>query len=355
MTHVFVAPHPDDAALSCGGLIASLREVGQSVTILTVYSGGADGSLASNEVQREALGFGTKTLWPDSQAFNRSNIASEYPVPVTSGAPWQADPARVEATQERANTQARQFWQRAAWTRSANVTNEVHDGRPLRDDLPTQGTLATYDLSVADRAAIRRAEDERYAWFIEAALVQLDLADAVHRGYEGDDALLGEPAPDDEPPVDLLRREILRLEPQHVYLPAAIGGHVDHRLCRDAGLALLAEPPAWVMPGPSLIGRLSLYEDFPYAWWSGRSGREALEEQGVVLPEGVTLEARYADISDQLERKSAGLRVYASQMPLLFDDEQRMLDAVAGFAARTAQEGGVGSGAAERYWGVVSS
>ena len=39
MTHVFVAPHPDDVALSCGGLIASLRELGQSITILTVYSG----------------------------------------------------------------------------------------------------------------------------------------------------------------------------------------------------------------------------------------------------------------------------------------------------------------------------
>ena len=28
MTHVFISPHPDDAALSCGGLIASLRELG---------------------------------------------------------------------------------------------------------------------------------------------------------------------------------------------------------------------------------------------------------------------------------------------------------------------------------------
>ena len=43
MTHVFVAPHPDDVALSCGGLIASLRELGQNVTIITVFSGdGAD-------------------------------------------------------------------------------------------------------------------------------------------------------------------------------------------------------------------------------------------------------------------------------------------------------------------------
>ena len=39
MTHVFVAPHPDDVALSCGGLLASLRELGQNVTILTVFSG----------------------------------------------------------------------------------------------------------------------------------------------------------------------------------------------------------------------------------------------------------------------------------------------------------------------------
>ncbi len=39
MTHVFVAPHPDDVALSCGGLIASLRELGQNVAILTLYSG----------------------------------------------------------------------------------------------------------------------------------------------------------------------------------------------------------------------------------------------------------------------------------------------------------------------------
>ena len=39
MTHVFVAPHPDDVALSCGGLIASLRELGQNVAIITVFSG----------------------------------------------------------------------------------------------------------------------------------------------------------------------------------------------------------------------------------------------------------------------------------------------------------------------------
>ena len=65
----------------------------------------------------------------------------------------------------------------------------------------------------------RQVEDERWAYFIEAALVDLDLPDAIHRGYEGDDAILGPADPGDEPPVDMLRREILRLEPQQLRLP----------------------------------------------------------------------------------------------------------------------------------------
>ena len=40
-----------------------------------------------------------------------------------------------------------------------------------------------------------------------------------------------------EADVDLLRREIARLEPSRVYFPMGIGGHVDHQLARQAGLA----------------------------------------------------------------------------------------------------------------------
>jgi LmbE family N-acetylglucosaminyl deacetylase len=272
---------------------------------------------------------------------------------VTADAPWAADAGRLDATQAYANTQARQFWQRAAWTRSANVTNDTYPDRPLADALGTQGTLSRAALDAADLTAMRRAEDERYAYFVEASIVDLDLPDAIHRGYEGDDALLGTPAEDDEPPIEALRREILRLEPQQVYAPLAVGGHVDHRLCRDAVLALLDEPRSWVMPAPDLVGLVSFYEDFPYAWWNGFSGLSDLDGQGFDLPDGLALEPRYADISDQLERKSAGIRLYATQIPLLFDGEQGLLDDVAGYAARVAQDGRVGSAAAERYWGVV--
>ncbi len=355
MTHVFISPHPDDAALSCGGLIASLRELGQAVTIISVFSGGPGSGSALTDYQRTALGFGNKALWPLTEAFDRNDILPDVPVVATPGgsAPWAADPERIVLTQERANTQARQFWQRASWTRAANVTNVPSSDRPLADDVPGQGTLEGIDFDSADAAAVRRAEDERYAWFMETSLVDLGLPDAVYRGYVGDDELLGGPRPDDEPPLAALRREIMRLEPQQIYFPLGIGGHVDHVLTRDVAISLLHSPRGWVMPGPDMSDRLSFYEDFPYAWWSDFAGQADLPLDSASLGEGRALQARYADIGEFLDRKVAGLRVYRSQIEQLFHSDQGMLDDVAGYARRVAFDGSVGTGAAERYWSVV--
>jgi LmbE family N-acetylglucosaminyl deacetylase len=352
MTHVFVSPHPDDIALSCGGLVASLRELGQSVTILTVYSGAAGGGRMT-DYQRAALGFGGKANHPLTEAFRRENIAADYAISghVVDEPPWLADPDRLEVTQQRANTQARQFWQRAAWTRSANITNLESDERPVADSIGGQGSLEAVDFTGADVAAMRRVEEERYAYFSEASVIFLDLPDAVYRGYEGDAQLLGAVRDDDPAPFELLRSEIVRLEPQMVYFPLAVGGHVDHQLCREVGLSLLAEQRRWVMPGPAFVGRLSFYEDFPYAWWNDWSGSF---DDGVRLdlPTGVGIEAQYSDISDVLARKAAGIRVYASQLPQMFESDQALLDDLYGFHARVALAGGV-SGYAERYWATV--
>src|SRR5262245_59444554 len=125
MSHVFVAPHPDDVALSCGGLIAGLRELGQQVTILTVYSGSGAGN-GLTAYQREALGFGSKALWPDTEAFNRAGIRADYPPnpdPDRYLPAWQADPDRLDATQEDADQSAKRFWQRASWYRRASIHN----------------------------------------------------------------------------------------------------------------------------------------------------------------------------------------------------------------------------------------
>ena len=353
MTHVFVAPHPDDVALSCGGLIASLRELGQNVTILTLYSGSGNAEQLT-PYQREALGFGSKAAWPVSEAFNRAHLQADFPGDAAA-APWQATKEGLDATQGEADAAAKRFWQRSSWYRRARIHNESLAGQPVIDDLATQGAVLTSERTDAaaagDTMATRRLEDERFAAFAEVSVVWLDLPDAVFRGYEGDDQLLGAPRTDDPAPVDLLRREIARLEPSRIYLPLGIGGHVDHQLARDAGIALLHDARAWVMPGPDYAERTVFYEDFPYAWWEdfGRLG-DLPPDSLAALPDGVSLTADFADVGDVLERKIQGILQYESQIERLFDDRQAAAAAVRAYAARVADIGSVASGAAERYW-----
>ena len=353
MTHVFVAPHPDDVALSCGGLIASLRELGQNVAILTLYSGTGNADRLT-PYQREALGFGSKSVWPVTEAFNRAHLEADFPADSAS-APWQASKEGLDATQSDADTAAKRFWQRSSWYRRASIHAESLHGQPLIDDLSSQGAVLTTELTDAAAAgetmAQRRLEDERFAAFAEASIIWLDLPDAVFRGYEGDDELLGTPRADDPAPVDLLRREIARLEPQRIYLPMGIGGHVDHQLARDAGIALLHDARRWVMPGPDYGSMMAFYEDFPYAYWED-FGRIEDMPGGTIpgLPADLSLTAEFADVGDQLERKIRGIALYESQIERLFTDDRAMGGAVRAYAAKVADLGGVAGGAAERYW-----
>jgi LmbE family N-acetylglucosaminyl deacetylase len=361
MTHVFVAPHPDDAALSCGGLIASLRELGQNVTILTVFSGagGPNGNGNGNGLtgyQREALGFGSKAMWPVTEAFNRANVRNDWPVydDPQFAPPWAATSDRLEATQAEADAAAKRFWQRSSWYRRANIRAESLAGQTVIDTLPTQGAVYTEEVmdaaAAGDIAALRRIEDERFAYFAEASVVFLDLPDAVYRGYDGDDQLLGAPRDGDLDAYDVIRREITRLEPQKVYVPLGIGNHVDHQLCREVGVRLLAEGRRWVMPGPNYAGIVTFYEDFPYAWWREFRRLDDLPDTALDgLPADVSLAPEYADITDQVERKITGIGMYRSQMDRLFGGIDRMAGAVRAFGTEIGALGGL-DGLAERYW-----
>ena len=201
-----------------------------------------------------------------------------------------------------------------------------------------------------DLMARRRVEDERFAYFAEAAIVFLDLPDAVFRGYQDDDQLLGEPSPDDEPPFDVLRREIERLEPQRVYFPLGIGGHVDHQLSRTVGMQLLGLNRDWIMPGPDYAGSVVFYEDFPYAWWEDFRRIEDLPAQVLAgLPPDIALAPQFADVTDQIEKKITGITIYESQLERLFDGPREMADAVRSHAKIVAETGAI-DGLAERYW-----
>ena len=86
-----------------------------------------------SDYQRAALGFGTKAVWPLTRGVPTRQHRRRLPGDAARRhPPWAADPERLDATQERANTQARQFWQRAAWTRSANITNVETDRATAR-------------------------------------------------------------------------------------------------------------------------------------------------------------------------------------------------------------------------------
>jgi LmbE family N-acetylglucosaminyl deacetylase len=293
VTHVFISPHPDDAALSCGGLIARLRDRGEPVAILTVFSGpGTLDRLTPH--QRLALGFGSKEKW---QPGDDADLASP-------NAPTSPDLAEAGAA----------------------------------------GAAPTPEPVMA----VRRAEDESFARFVGATVVFLNLPDAVFRGYEGDAELMGEPRPDDPAPVEGLRAALADLAPGFVYLPFGIGGHVDHRLARRAAIALLAEP------GSLDLDRTIFYEDFPYALTTGFERLEQLDPEILPsLPAGVTLTPEYVDIADLLDRKLDGLRAYESQLGRLFGGDNPMASDVREHARRVGALGG--SRPSERYWRVATS
>jgi LmbE family N-acetylglucosaminyl deacetylase len=279
VSHVFVSPHPDDAALSCGGLIARLRERGEAVAIVTLFSGAGSGDRLT-AYQRLALGFGAQEKWRPGDDAPESDAAGFVPTP-----------------------------------------EQV--------------------------MAVRRAEDESFARLAGASVVFVNLPDAVFRGYQGDAELMGAPRPDDPPPTAELRAVLDSLAPATIYLPLSVGGHVDHRAARRAGMALLAEP------GSPYRDRTLFYEDFPYAHTTGFERLDQLDPEIVPsLPAGATLTPEYVPIGDVIDRKLAGLRVYASQHGRLFGGDDPMARDVRDHAARVGRIGGVES--AERYWRVTT-
>jgi LmbE family N-acetylglucosaminyl deacetylase len=98
-------------------------------------------------------------------------------------------------------------------------------------------------LASATAVTARRAEDVAALALAESEAVHLDLLDEQYRGDRD--------APRDEL-VELLREHLVGA--REVWLPAGLGGHVDHIAARDAGLLATAAGQ-----------RIRLYADLPYA------------------------------------------------------------------------------------------
>ncbi|MGD2114198.1 MAG: PIG-L family deacetylase [Acidobacteriota bacterium] len=161
-------------------------------------------------------------------------------------------------------------------------------------------------------SALRAREERRFARASGLALELLSLPDSSAIGLSDDDEMVADPATD--PRRDDVTAALSgRVAGVDVLLVcAAIGGHVDHRLVRDAALAHTTAP------------LVLLYEDLPYA----------AELDGPAVPPpladpGPAPREHRIDVTGVLDRKRERLRIYRSQ--LTEDDVDQVLAYAAGF------------------------
>ncbi len=184
----------------------------------------------------------------------------------------------------------------------------------------------------ADYMALRRAEDGAFAAVTGVRDVRhWPFAEAPHRGYDSAPALFaGAYAGDDiwRPVADALRELAAELNPDAVFAPQGLGGHVDHgqviRAVIDAGLA----------------PRTLWYRDTPYALRDPDARSSpllpvGLEERAVMLSEGV------------LVRKIIGAQAYGTQIGFQFGGPDEVARKLSAFHALEAERAGLG-GYAER-------
>jgi LmbE family N-acetylglucosaminyl deacetylase len=170
-----------------------------------------------------------------------------------------------------------------------------------------------WGLSLADVSTARRREDQAAAARVGADVLWLDFLDAIYRdpkAYAGDkDALFGPAAPDDPLPAQLAEAlaEIAACCPgAALHAPLGVGLHVDHRAVHAAAV--------------EVGGRaVSFYDDYPYVAYPG-----ALERRLETLGGAASWTATVRPIDDTLADRIEAIRLYRSQIGLLFGDEEIM-------------------------------
>lgn len=250
MNHTIFSPHSDDAVLCCGGMMARFIDIGDSVTVHTIFC---------------AL--------PERPY---SPLAEEF---------------------------------HAKW---GNPDNMVR---------------------------LRRAEDEAAAAKLGAGMIYGPLHEPLYRVDENGEwmyftvqDIFSPRHPADDRLVSQLIGYISAvpdLEQSRLYFPLGIGQHIDHLITFEAGLHFHGS-------GFDVV----FYEDFPYAI-RGNSLQERLGQLQGFTSRTVTMEEAH------LQAKIEAFGYYRSQIPMLFQQFDRVPEIFRNYASAVA---GDGRSLAERLW-----
>jgi LmbE family N-acetylglucosaminyl deacetylase len=230
--------------------------------------------------------------------------------------------------------------QKAAGMKTLVIT--VFGGMP-RDNVLSpfaSQTLQRTGLGLDPCAATerRREEDAAAMQLLGADTLWLDFLDAIYRGtppyYPSDETLFGSVHQGDlnidEQLAAILATIHERAPLAVLYAPLGIGHHVDHQLCCSAADRLAQQKVS-----------VKFFEDFPYVTRPG-----ALVARQKEL--GIDMEPELVEVSAQVRAKEEAIALYGSQVPQLFQSEDRMRQAVREYSSslRRAYPGIM----IERYW-----
>ncbi|MEG4121575.1 hypothetical protein QUA43_29410 [Microcoleus sp. N9_B4] len=159
--------------------------------------------------------------------------------------------------------------------------------------------------SVEEASAIRDAEDLAYAAKVGLKHKGLGLRDVTLRGYPDleDSIFTVTDYRQDPGAVESIETIQSFLDEQtemtRLWVPLAIGNHIDHVLLLKAVLGWKAKPELEVI----------FYEDVPYAGFEELDSIETWVQQVIG-----SAEAEIIDISEQFEKKLKNLEIYGSQV-----------------------------------------
>ena len=205
---------------------------------------------------------------------------------------------------------------------------------------PILGDLHSRWMAGSDPLLTRQVEDKRALSNLNASHLHIALKDCVYREVDGiplypsEESLFGSVHEADYASEYLRTLSLPNPETQLVlYLPLAVGHHVDHQIVRNWGLGILADKPGnWA---------IKFYAEYPY-FNTERAITHALSQIGLSLRES-KVNLSEADLA----AKVSAIACYESQISTFWESEEAM----ARDLRRSSTDAQTGL-MVERYWEI---